>query len=160
MLMRVWRWFLREVANFCIVPGLRNALFRLSGVAIGTNAQVSMKLTIIDDYKGGMVSIGKRCAIGSTVTIITVSYPNNSRLKHIPSLHQAGRVIIGDDTWVAPHCAILPGITIGSCAIIAAGSVVTKDVPDFAIMAGVPARQIGDVRDKEGSEVLLNSETE
>jgi acetyltransferase-like isoleucine patch superfamily enzyme len=49
---------------------------------------------------------------------------------------------------IGSNATILCGLTIGECALVAAGSVVTKDVPDYAIVAGVPARVIGDVREK------------
>ena len=49
---------------------------------------------------------------------------------------------IGDDVWIGGNCTILPGVTIGSNVIVAAGAVVTKDVPDNCVVAGVPARVV------------------
>ena len=49
-------------------------------------------------------------------------------------------VIIGDDVWIGGRVIILPGVTIGSHSIIAAGAVVTKDVPEWAIVGGTPAK--------------------
>lgn len=51
--------------------------------------------------------------------------------------------IIGDDTWLGFGSIVVSGVTVGSYSIVAAGSVVVDDVPEFAIVAGVPARQIG-----------------
>ena len=51
-------------------------------------------------------------------------------------------VCIGDDVWIGDRVLILPGVHIGNGCIIAAGAVVTKDVPDYAIAAGVPAQVI------------------
>ena len=53
-----------------------------------------------------------------------------------------GGLIIGDDVWIGTRAIILPGVTIGNGVIIGAGAVVTKDVPDYAIVGGVPARVI------------------
>ncbi|WP_231878606.1 DapH/DapD/GlmU-related protein [Agromyces sp. NDB4Y10] len=53
-------------------------------------------------------------------------------------------VTIGDDVWIGYGAIVLSGVRIGDGAIIAAGSVVTRDVPDFAIVAGNPARRVGD----------------
>ncbi len=53
-----------------------------------------------------------------------------------------GTIIIGDDVWIAANVVILPGVRICSHSIIAAGAVVTKDVPEYFVVAGVPARAI------------------
>ena len=51
-------------------------------------------------------------------------------------------VIIGDDVWIGGRVIILPGVTIGNGAIVGAGAVVTRDVPEYAIVGGVPAKVI------------------
>jgi maltose O-acetyltransferase len=53
-------------------------------------------------------------------------------------------VIIGDHVWIAYRAVILPGVTIGEGAVVAAGAVVTRDVEPFPIVAGVPAKKIGE----------------
>ena len=55
-------------------------------------------------------------------------------------------VIIGDDVWIGDRVMILPGVEIGRGAVLAAGAVVTRDVPPYAVAAGVPARVIRDRR--------------
>lgn len=57
--------------------------------------------------------------------------------------HTYGKVLIGEDVWLGANCTILPGVKIGAGAVIAAKAVVTKDVSDYAIVAGVPAKEIG-----------------
>ena len=57
-------------------------------------------------------------------------------------------VVIGDDVWIGANAVILPGVTIGKHVVVAAGAVVTKDVPDNCIVGGVPARKMDDVRCK------------
>ena len=56
--------------------------------------------------------------------------------------HKIAPIIIGDDVWLGAHVCILPGITIHKGAVVAANAVVTKDVPSFTIVAGVPAIEI------------------
>ena len=55
---------------------------------------------------------------------------------------------IGDDVWIGANVVIVPDVTIGAHAIVAAGAVVTRDIPEYAVAAGVPARVIGDRREK------------
>lgn len=59
-----------------------------------------------------------------------------------------GPVVIEEDCWIGSHAVILRGVTIGEGAVVAAGAVVTEDVPAFAIVGGVPARVIGDRRER------------
>jgi len=52
-------------------------------------------------------------------------------------------VVIGNDVWIGANVVILPGVTVGNGAIIAAGAVVNKNIPEFTIVGGVPAKGIG-----------------
>jgi acetyltransferase-like isoleucine patch superfamily enzyme len=92
----------------------------------------------------GITRIGAKCQISQGVSIIG---SNHSTVPGIAILDQPSRtdkvgVIIEDDVWIGANSTILPGVTIGSGSIVAAGSVVTKDVPPNVIVAGVPARVI------------------
>ncbi len=117
----------------------------------------------------GRCSIGERCAVGSRAELRAVgadiTIGNDVRIAaeallltrdhvfarpDVPIMDQGfthAPISIGDLSWVGRRAIILPGVTLGRNVIVAAGAVVTKDVPDYAIVGGVPARQIGDVRD-------------
>ncbi len=58
-------------------------------------------------------------------------------------------VTIGGYAMIAAHAVVLPGVTVGRYAVIGAGAVVTKDVPDYAIAMGVPAKVVGDRRERD-----------
>ncbi len=98
--------------------------------------------------------IGKYCAISWDVTINAISHPyKNLSISAFPYVPYVGnfvtkrkqtynKVVIKNDVWIGANSVIMPGVTIGNGAIIGAGSVVTKDVPDYAIVGGVPAKLI------------------
>jgi acetyltransferase-like isoleucine patch superfamily enzyme len=83
---------------------------------------------------------------------------------------ESGKPIkIGEDCWFGGNCIVLPGVTIGRGVTVGAGSVVTKDVPDYVVVAGNPARILQKIEmnqngnrdgNPEGSEVLVDEHTE
>lgn len=104
----------------------------------------------IGDYSG----IGVDCRIGGNVTIgdhvmmgpECVFLPHNHKFDRldIPMCEQgfseSKPIHIGNDVWIGTRVIIMPGVTVGNHSIIGAGAVVTKDVPEYAIVGGVPAR--------------------
>ena len=68
--------------------------------------------------------------------------------------------MIGDDVWIGAHCTITDGVTIGEGAVVGANSVVTRDVPAYAIVAGVPARVIGDRRKRTQPDITTTTHEE
>jgi putative colanic acid biosynthesis acetyltransferase WcaF len=92
---------------------------------------------------GGGVEIGDRTLVGYNTQIFTANHvipPNREQI--FSSGHNQKKVIIGKDVWIGAGCIILPGITIGEGAVVAAGSIVTKDILPFSIVAGNPAKII------------------
>lgn len=92
---------------------------------------------------GAVIEIGENCAIGPRVSIETVNHHlrwNNCEKWGA----EKASVRIGDRVWIGSGVIILPGVNVGSDSVIAAGAVVTKDVPEKKIVAGVPARIIRD----------------
>lgn len=120
-------------------------------VNIEKGAVFSQKVKL-GDYSGiginakiyGACNIGNYVMMGTDVTVIT----RNHRFERtdIPMMEQGFKdeepVFIGDDVWIGDRVIILPGVHIGNGSVIAAGAVVTKDVPPYSIAAGVPARKI------------------
>ncbi|MBC8138483.1 MAG: acyltransferase [Fibrella sp.] len=87
------------------------------------------------------ITLGNGVAVGHHVVIVTTAHeigpPEMRSGRH---LHKP--VTIGDGAWIAANVTLLPGVTIGRGAVVAAGSVVTRDVPDNTLVGGVPARVI------------------
>lgn len=82
------------------------------------------------------ITIGDHCALGPRVRVLSATH--NYRQLDLPD--EAASVCIGHHVWIGAGATILPGVTVGDGAIVAAGSVVTKDVAPFSIVAGNPAR--------------------
>lgn len=101
------------------------------------------RFSLLQVSRGQKIMIGKNCSIGpffkvwSESTGVDADYNNKSA---IPS--KTGDIIIGDAVWIGANVLISPGIKIGSNSVIGANSVVTKDVPEMAIVGGVPAKII------------------
>jgi acetyltransferase-like isoleucine patch superfamily enzyme len=109
-------------------------------IFIGHNVTLN-EWVYIDGFGG--VEIGDSARIAHRATILSSDHCHEDTTR--PIYQQGIRVaktIIGDDVWIGANAVIMPGVRIGRGAIIAAGAVVTKDVPVFAIVAGVPAKII------------------
>lgn len=108
-------------------------------IVIGENSSLGRDCWIGNDTK-----IGDDVMMAPQVIILSNSH-NHDRVD-IPMRNQGAAeprsVVIGNDVWIGTRSIILPGICVGSHSIIGAGSVVTKDVPDWAVVAGNPARII------------------
>lgn len=90
------------------------------------------------------ITIGNRVTLAYRVAVITHWDPGSSRLAQERPPSRAP-VTLKDDCYIGTNATILPGVTVGAGSIVAAGAVVTKDVPDGVLVAGVPAKVIGPV---------------
>lgn len=107
-------------------------------IHVGEDFLTNYNVTILDIAP---VHIGDYCMIGPNTLITTVGHPMTPEGRR-EKMAYSKPVTIGDDVWIGGNCTILPGVTIGNNVIVAAGAVVTKDMPDNCVVAGVPARVI------------------
>lgn len=108
------------------------------GVRIGDNCLIATRYWGAEPY---LISIGDRVQITSNVRSFTHGGAHVARFKH-PNFDCFGKIEIKDGAYVGSCSIILAGVTIGEGALVAAGSVVTKSVPPYTVVAGNPARQI------------------
>jgi len=109
-----------------------------SNIHVGEDFLTNYNVKILDVAP---VTIGDYCMIGPNSVISTVNHPMTAKGRR-EKLSIIEPVVIGDDVWIGANCTILPGVTIGNNVIVAAGAVVTKDVPDNSIVGGIPAKVI------------------
>ena len=157
-------FFLFWLHILCLFPShhLRRFLMRIAGAKIGQGSSIHMgcrffslgKLKIGEDSIIGYgsfldgrapIHIGNHVDIASNVMVYNSEHDIDSGDFHAV----IGSVEIGDYVFIGPRVIILPGVRIGKGAVVAAGAVVTKDVPDFAIVGGVPAQIIGERKLKD-----------
>lgn len=110
-------------------------------IHVGDTFLANYNVTILDI---GPVNIGNDVMIGPGTLITTVNHPLSPKgcRNHLGIMRP---VTIGSDVWIGGNATILPGVTIGNNVVIAAGAVVTKDIPDNCVAGGVPARIIKEI---------------
>ena len=116
-------------------------------IETGKNFFANYNCTIIDVAR---VTIGDNCQFAPNVSIYTAGHPVHPDSRN--SLYEYGiGVSIGDNVWIGGSTVILPGVHIGSNTVIGAGSVVTKDIPDWVVAAGNPCKVIRKITEEDRS---------
>ena len=105
-------------------------------VHFGSGIYANSGLTLVDD---GHIYVGDKVMFGPNVTVATANHPLDAGLR-ARGLQYNKDVWIGENAWIGANVVIVPGVHIGKNSIIGAGSVVTKDIPDDVLAAGVPCR--------------------
>lgn len=106
-----------------------------TGIILGENVFMNYDCIMLD---GGYIRIGKHTLIGPHCQFYTPQHPMDY-VERREEKETAYPISIGEDCWLGGNVVVCPGVTIGNRCIIAAGSVVTKDIPDDSLAAGVPA---------------------
>lgn len=134
------RFFLRAwLGNFGVGTGVQMGCRFLNGRKVYLGNRNVINFGCLLDGRRYQVRMGDDVSVGPEASILTLGHDPQS-----PDLaDRGGDVLIGDRVWICYRAIILPGVTIGEGAVVAAGAVVSSDVEPFAIVAGVPARTIG-----------------
>ena len=163
MMFRIWlllhgfKFLLLLVIGLLPAHWLRRTAYRAMGLKLGSKAVIYMGAEIrhpaaieigegsiighraILDGRGGL-RIGRNVNFSTGVWIWTVQHDFRS-----PTFADvSGPVTIGDHAWLSCRVVVLPGVNIGEGAVVAAGAVVTNDVPPYTVVGGVPARKIAE----------------
>ena len=153
------RWIIWKVSR---IPSftLRKLSYRLKGVNMGKNITFHYGLELRDPQK---LYIGDGTIIGDNVLLDArsglkignnVNFSSNASVYTLQHNYRSAtfdcqfdrplNVEIGNRAWIGSNVVILPGVAIGEGAVVCAGAVVTKDVPPYSVVAGIPAKQIGE----------------
>lgn len=142
------------IAFFYTDARIRKVYLRKLGVKMGRNTYANLGFRIVSDDCKTRVIIGDNVSIAPNVVLITCSSANNGKkINKIPyvnnCLWKEDKIVIADDVWIGANVTILPGIHVGECSVIGAGSVVTKNVEPYTIVAGNPSKVLRRLDEKE-----------
>ena len=148
---KMLRWLFRHHQDNWV----RKIFARMTNVEIGEDTVICHNIFISDDYEP-LLKIGKRTCIGWNISFICNTGFNNNIMQNNEYIKnhviKKDKIIIEDDTWIGEHSIILAGITIGKGSIVAPGSVVTKNVAPYTVVAGVPAKEIKKIEKNKSAE--------
>ncbi|MCC7493279.1 MAG: acyltransferase [Fimbriimonadaceae bacterium] len=129
LLTRLWRR---------LRPGHRLDALRAAGVQIGVDCHLGPEVLIDPDH-GFLITIGDRVTLAPRVHLLA----HDASLRRALGYTHVAPVVIADEAFLGAGAIVLPGVTIGCQAVVAAGAVVTRDVPPRTVVAGNPARPLG-----------------
>lgn len=127
-----------RLGDYSVVESFACINNAVGDVIIGNHTRIGLHNTII-----GPVTIGSHVNLAQGITITALNHNFDDSEKRIDQQGISTKeVVLEDDIWVGANAVILPGVTIGKHAVVAAGAIVTKDVPPHSLVAGVPAKVI------------------
>ena len=132
--------FFGSIGNHVTIKGNFNCDYG-KNIYIGSGSIINCNVTILDTNR---VTIGENVFIAPGVVISAATHPLDAQ-RRVSRHFQSHPITIKDCAWIGANATILTGVTIGKNAVVAAGAVVTKDVPDNCLVGGVPAKVIKEI---------------
>lgn len=127
-----------SLGDYSVVESFACINNAVGDVIIGDHTRIGLHNTII-----GPVTIGSHVNLAQGITITALNHNFDNPEKRIDEQGvSTAPVILGDDIWIGANAVVLPGVSIGNHSVVAAGAVVTKDVPPHSLVAGIPAKII------------------
>lgn len=130
-----------SLGDYSVVESFSCINNAVGDVVIGDHTRVGLHNTVI-----GPVTIGHHVNLAQGITITALNHNFGDMDQRIDSQGiSTNPVVIEDDIWIGANAVVLPGVSIGHHSVVAAGAVVTKDVPPHSLVAGVPAKIIKEI---------------
>jgi acetyltransferase-like isoleucine patch superfamily enzyme len=130
-----------SLGDYSVVESFSCINNAVGDVVIGDHTRIGLHNTVI-----GPVTIGHHVNLAQGITITALNHNFGDKSQRIDSQGiSTNPVVIGDDIWIGANAVVLPGVSIGHHSVVAAGAVVTKDVPPHSLVAGVPAKIIKEI---------------
>jgi acetyltransferase-like isoleucine patch superfamily enzyme len=130
-----------SLGDYSVVESFSCINNAVGDVVIGDHTRIGLHNTVI-----GPVTIGSHVNLAQGITITALNHNFGDKSQRIDDQGvSTDPVIVGDDIWIGANAVILPGVSIGHHSVVAAGAVVTKDVPPHSLVAGVPAKIIKEI---------------
>ena len=127
-----------SIGNYSVVESFACINNAVGDVIIGDHTRIGLHNTII-----GPVEIGNNVNLAQGITVTALNHNFGDTNKRIDEQGVSTNAVkISNDVWIGANAVVLPGVTIGHHCVVAAGAVVTKDVPPHSLVAGVPAKVI------------------
>ena len=127
-----------SLGNYSVIESFACINNAVGDVMIGDHTRIGLHNTII-----GPVIIGSHVNLAQGITVTALNHIFEDSKKRIDEQGvSTSAVVIEDDIWIGANAVVLPGVTIGHHSVVAAGAVVTKDVPPHSLVAGIPAKVI------------------
>ena len=114
-------------------------------IEVGKNCFINFNCTILDNVK---VKLGDNCMLGPHVSSYTAGHTLHPDARSL-GYEYGIAVTVGDNVWIGGHTVVCPGVHIGNNVVIGAGSVVTKDIPDWSFAAGNPCKVIREITEED-----------
>ncbi len=133
-----------QIARYCPILPLKNWIYRrVLGMKVGKHTAFGL-MAMVDVFFPELITVGENSIIGYNTTILAHEY--------LIKEYRLGEVVIGENVMIGANTTILPGVTIGDGAVVAAGSVVHKDVAAGMFVGGNPLRELKGSRCPETAE--------
>ncbi|MBQ0159603.1 MAG: acyltransferase [Bacteroidales bacterium] len=140
----IWIRLLSIIAQFTFPAHVTTAIHRLRGVHVGKGSKIT-RTVIIEDSRPDLITIGENVWITAGCQLLCHQRDLSYYHKDMPVMDcplKYAPIVIKDGAHIGIGSIIMPGVTVGKCAVVGAGAVVTKDIPDYCLAVGVPAKVI------------------